>query len=259
MYRVRDYVKNSGGVACSASSTTAVSRVFDVDWHDAQALKVAVKFSAMAEKTGITVALQSSPDGSTWANAKSASAVATVAEIQTLTFPAKASTTGGDYIVLTDYSGQKWAVAVNKSGADAAPTGAVWTAIGAAFKGVANISSDTTAAQVAARFETAFNALTGFTGVFTSDDTAANGTMTMTAVHGGTNLTNPATYSANDGGAGSLAGVQTTAGSFTDLPEVVLNTAGGSDSPLWPKCRVVVITTSGDSCTASNVYVSTNN
>lgn len=91
------------------------------------------------------------------------------------------------------------------------PTGAAWTAVGASNKGLADISADTTAAQVAARAETAWNALTGFSAVITSDDTAADGTMTMTQVVRNP-ATNPVSKTYNDSGAGSATGVQTTAG-----------------------------------------------
>lgn len=94
---------------------------------------------------------------------------------------------------------------------DAAPSGAIWTALNAARKGEADISADTTAAQVAARVETALNALTGFTAAITSDDTAANGTMTLTQTIRGP-VTNPVPKNAAETGAGSIAGVETTAG-----------------------------------------------
>lgn len=95
--------------------------------------------------------------------------------------------------------------------ADAAPSGAIWTALNAARKGEADISGDTTAAQVAARVETALNALTGFTAAVTTDDSAANGTMTLTQTIRGP-VTNPVPKNAAESGAGSIAGVETTAG-----------------------------------------------
>jgi len=105
-----------------------------------------------------------------------------VAEVSTVTYETKAASDSADYTVVYDTTGQPWAVALDLTGADAEPTGATWVAIGAAFKTQADISGDTTAANVAATVETAFNSLTGFTAVITTDDTAADGTMTFTSV-----------------------------------------------------------------------------
>jgi hypothetical protein len=124
-------------------------------------------------------------------------------EKDTLTFPTKAGSTGGDYIVITDTAGLTWAAALNKSGADPAPTGAIYTAIPAGRKVNVDISGGTDAASVAALVETALNALTGFTAKIVTDDTAANGTMTLTHVSPGA-VAVPAPHNANDSGAGSI-------------------------------------------------------
>lgn len=131
--------------------------------------------------------------------------------IETLTFDTQANTGDGDYVVVYDTAGLAWAVAADKTGSSPEPTGAVWTAIPAGRKAQADISGDTTAAQVAASFETAFDGISGFTAVITSDDTAANGTMTMTNV-----LRGPVTASVvkddDDAGAGSISAATTNAG-----------------------------------------------
>lgn len=103
-------------------------------------------------------------------------------------------------------------------GADlgAEPTGAIWAAIGAAYKTQADISADTTAANVAARFELAFDGLTGFTAVVTSDDTAADGTMLMTQVNAGA-VTDASYKNADDSGAGSISVANTTPGVNSDI------------------------------------------
>lgn len=129
-------------------------------------------------------------------------------EVQTLTFPAKASATAGDYIVFYDGNGVAWAASLNKSGSDPEPTGAAWTAIPAGKKAHVDISGVATAAQVAAAVEAAIDALTGFTSVITSDDSAANGTMTLTNLVAG-QVTNPIPHNADDSGAGSITGVET--------------------------------------------------
>lgn len=131
--------------------------------------------------------------------------------IETLTFDSKANTGDGDYVVVYDTAGLAWAVAADKTGSSPAPTGAVWAAIPAGRKAQANISAATDAASVAAIFETAFDGITGFTAVITSDDSAADGTMTMTPV-----LRGPVTASVvkddDDAGAGSISAATTNAG-----------------------------------------------
>lgn len=131
------------------------------------------------------------------------------AQVQTLTFPTKAASADGDYIVITDKNGDEWAFAMDKTGAAAAtPTGAAWTAIPSARKVYYDISGGGTAASVAALAETALNALTGFSSVFTTDDSAANGTMTLSATAAGYGVA-PVGYSKDDSGAGSITGVIT--------------------------------------------------
>lgn len=93
----------------------------------------------------------------------------------------------------------------------AEPTGAIWTAIPAANKGQVDLSAGTTAAQTAAASELILNALTGFTTKITTDDTAADGTMTLTHDVVAA-VTNPSLKNADDSGAGSITSVETTAG-----------------------------------------------
>lgn len=139
-----------------------------------------------------------------------------VVEVQTLTFETKANSDTGDYIVVEDTLGIKYALAIDKTGTGSEPTGAIWSAIPSDFKAKVNISSATTAAQVAALMETAFNALRGFTAAITTDDTAADGTMTLTQVKVGP-VTDPVTKNATDAGAGGILGVETTEGVASDL------------------------------------------
>jgi hypothetical protein len=97
---------------------------------------------------------------------------------------------------------------------NAAPSGALWTAVASTRKGLVDISAATDAASVAALAETAFNALTGFTAAITTDDTAADGTITLTQVSVGP-TTDPVPKNAAESGAGSILGVQSTAGVAT--------------------------------------------
>ena len=124
-------------------------------------------------------------------------------EVVEATFETKANTDPGDYIVIPAQDGSLWAIAADVSGSDPEPTGAVWVSIPAGQKGQADLSGATTAAQVAAAFETAFNALTGFTALVTTDDTANDGTMTFTQVVRGV-TEDPEVHNADDSGAGSI-------------------------------------------------------
>jgi hypothetical protein len=145
------------------------------------------------------------------------------AEVKTLTFLAKASCVAGDFMLFYDASGVTWGVSINKSGTDAEPTAKGWTDLAAAKKAHVDISADTTAAQVAARVETALNALTGFSTAFTTDDTAADGTMILTCDSPGptaepTSHKKDAGTGASSGAGTSVVGEQTTAGYLTAEP-----------------------------------------
>lgn len=164
------------------------------------------------------------------------------AEVTTLTFPTKAGSTGGDYFVVYDTAGNGWAAALNKSGSDPAPSGAIYTALAAGRKVNVDISAATTAADVAAAVELAFDALVG--NPFTTDDSAADGTMIVSCNIRG-NTTAASVHNANDGGAGSItqsltnngvaSAVDVTANSITITShgyatgqEVQLSIGGGS-------------------------------
>ena len=94
-----------------------------------------------------------------------------------------------------------------------APVGATWTAIPADHKAQVDLTAGgaSTAAQVAAAVETAIDALTGFSAVIATDDSAADGTMLLTAAERGP-VTNPVPRDAAGSGAGTILGVQTTGG-----------------------------------------------
>lgn len=135
-------------------------------------------------------------------------------DVVTLTFPTKAGSTGGDYFVVYDMAGLAWAAALNKSGTDPVPSGAVYTAIAAGRKVNVDISGGTDAASVAALVETAFDALTG--NPFVTDDSAADGTMLVTCtLHG--NTAAPERHNANDSGNGSMGVAATTPGTASEV------------------------------------------
>lgn len=141
-----------------------------------------------------------------------------VYEVQTLTFPTLIGATASDYIVIYDKTGGAWAVALDTTGADPDPTGALWTSIPGANKIKVNISGATTAAQVATLAFAGLISLTGFSAVITLVDNA-NGTLTSTqTAYGAT--TNPIPHNADDSGAGSITGVEVTAGSAGATPTI---------------------------------------
>lgn len=130
-------------------------------------------------------------------------------EVQTVTFDTKANSTAGDHVVVYDTAGTAWGISLDITGSDAEPTASTWTAIAAANKVHVDISGATTAAQVAAAVETEFDALTGVTNVLTTDDSAADGTMTFTSVSRGA-VADPVVSDDDGAGAGSITAVVTT-------------------------------------------------
>lgn len=253
-YAVRNEILNGTSVTSVASATTAITPIIRVTDRDSKNILVSVTLSAVSETTGLTVVLQDSPDGSTFSTVKSGN-ITSVANVETLTFPTKAGATHGDYFVVYDAAGLGWAIALDKTGGGAVPSGAIYTAIPAARKAQANISTDTTAAEVAARVELAFDALTGATAALVTDDSAADGTMTFTAVAAGVNTTNAVLKNEDDSGAGSITAAQTTSGSFTATVELENNIYNGSDTAMWPLARVAIVGGAGDVATASSCLV----
>jgi hypothetical protein len=153
------------------------------------------------------------------------------AEVQTLTFLAKASCVERDFLVFYDTAGLAWGIAVNKSGTATAPTAQAWLDIPSARKAQVDISGASTAASVAALYETAMNALTGFTAKFTTDDSAADGTMLLTSDNPGP-VTDPTPFKGDAGTTAgttptgtSIIGEETTAGYLTAEPTGAIWTA----------------------------------
>ena len=112
---------------------------------------------------------------------------------------------------------------------DSAPSGAVWATIDAAKKSACDISGETTAADVAAAAELALDALAGFTALIATDDTAADGTMTLTHASRGV-VTDPVPKNEDDSGAGSITTAETTPGidsKFDSTADTISITAHG--------------------------------
>lgn len=141
--------------------------------------------------------------------------IASVKEKLTVTFPALASATAGDFFYMDDATGARWGISLNVAGTDPEPTSALWTAIAAGKKVHVDISGTTTAATVAAAVELAFDALTGVTTKLVTDDTAANGTMTFEVYTAGDYSGASAVKNADGSGAGSITKARTTYGKTT--------------------------------------------
>lgn len=134
-----------------------------------------------------------------------------VYEVQTLTLDTKANTTDGDFVVIETAAGTKYAIALDTTGGAAAePEGVIWSAVAAANKTYLDIAASTDAASVAALVATALDALTGLSAAITVLDNA-DGTITLTQLAYGP-TTNPVPKNVSEAGAGSIVGVQTTAG-----------------------------------------------
>lgn len=152
------------------------------------------------------------------------------ADVQTMTFPAKAGAADGDNIIFYDQAGGAWGISLDTTGGAAnLPNYAAWTALDPANVANVDISGATTAASVAALVETAVDALTGFTALIVTDDSAANGTMTFTQTVPGIVL---AAVPKNKTGAA--------AGTIT-----VASTTPGVDSTVNPTANTVTVAAHG--------------
>ena len=208
------YFDTSGtDIAPTAAAYTAVNA----------ARKIKTDITGLAANTDIVTAMTSALNGLTGFTAAitlsgTTTLIATMAVKAPCANPVIFAEDG--IAAATAFSGAETTAGV----ASTAPAGILWTAIAGARKGLADISGDTTAAQVAARVETALNALTGFTAAITTDDTANDGTMTLTQVVKAP-TTNPVPKDAAESGAGTITGVQTTAGVESVAPAGALWTA----------------------------------
>ena len=152
-----------------------------------------------------------------------------VAEVATVTFPSYAAFGENDYVIVTAQDGLAYAVSGVKLGGVTEPTGPLWAAIPAGRKALVDLTGLVTNIQLAAAFEVAFDALTGFTAKVVTDDTAADGTMLFTQAVRGV-VANPVPKNATDGGAGSITIAETTAGVNSDVnvtSNVISETAHG--------------------------------
>ena len=121
--------------------------------------------------------------------------VSGTSEVATFTFVETASCTSGDFAVITDTAGAKWAFAIDKTGSAPEPTSALWTAIPTANKVNVDISGATTNANVA----TAVRAgLAGLSGIGTTVTVSVSSGADVTITHVlRANVENAAVYKAD--------------------------------------------------------------
>ena len=257
MYQSINAVLHGSSVTVGGSETDApITGLLGI--QDPLNIVVDIVVESIALGTAITAKLQTAAGESGWIDSKTASLAATQRVLKA-TFDDKAGTGDGDYLVLTDAEGVDWAVAADTTGSSPEPTGAAWLAIAASHKTQADISGASDEASVAAIFETAFNSLTNFNDQFTTDDTAADGTMLFATIPVGAVDSAIDTHNANDSGAGTIVGEVDSDGSGPGITTLKLTVADSGDDtylPMRPKARVVVSTGSDDEVVISAVYVS---
>lgn len=221
---------------------TPSAKTFDTGTFEVQTLT----FEALADTDHQDLVIISAQSGTTFAIALTKP----VAAVSTLNFADIGDTDAGDYVVVYDAAGLGWAIAADLDGDDAEPTGAIWTAIAAGRKGQADLTGLTDDEDIAAAFETAFNALTGFSDAFTTDDTAADGTMIVTRDDTG-EVTASVVKNADDSGAGSIAVVETTDGVTDEEPSGALYSA--VDASRRSTCDVSAATTAAQVAAAAEL------
>jgi hypothetical protein len=209
----RNIIKNPAGVSVTASLTDLhVSRPFGLKSDREVFLKIVL--SAASQTNGITFKLKDSyNDGETYFDVGSESSISLTkktftggtAEISTITFPAFAGATQGDYVTFETEAGVKYAFWLDLDAAGTAPTGALYVA--ATNKIEVDIVTGDTAAQVAAKAVAAIGTIALVT-ILDNED----GTVTFTQTNGGA-CTDPAPKNADDSGAGSITVSVGTAGS----------------------------------------------
>lgn len=149
-----------------------------------------------------------------------------VYDVQTLTFDATANINQAEFFVLTNQAGTDYAVWFDIDANGTTPTGAAYGAVDAAIE--VDITTGQTAAQVAAAVEIAL----GATANMSFDDTAADGTMTVTQDKIGV-TTAVVWYDADStaySGGGALAVAATTVGVASNLQNKYVTFRSGSNS-----------------------------
>lgn len=172
--------------------------------------------------------------------------------VQTITYDLTANINQAEFMLLTNAAGTTWAIWFDIDAAGTEPTGAVFTGADNAIE--VDIAGADTAAQVAAKVETAIAAITDVS----TDDTAADGTMIITQDLFGavvTFLFFDADSTAYSGG-GALAVANTTVGvaSNTNSTHVTFNGAAGAFN-CWMDVASVGVDPSAAGTALSATYI----
>lgn len=158
----------------------------------------------------------------TWAALPSAvTALTGVVAQHTVTFPAVAAATEGDFAWFTNTAGTKFLAALDKDGSGVANAGALYTAVPAANRAVVDISALTTAIEVAGAVKTALEALVPFVGWTITDP--GDGTLVFLADARGAIATKFVPKNAAEGAAGSITATENVAG-VNSAVDVTANT-----------------------------------
>ncbi len=120
--------------------------------------------------------------------------------ISAITFPALAGATGGDYVVFYKWNGQAFAAALNVSGTDPEPTGAIWQSVGINQRINVDISGAVTASDVANLVSTAIQTLPQMDMTIGA---VVAGAFTVTQVRAAP-ISSSIVHNADDSGAGSI-------------------------------------------------------
>jgi len=149
-------------------------------------------------------------------------------EVATFAFSNFAGTAQADYFHLTNKTGTKFAIWLDKDANGTAPSGAVYTAAGQKIK--AGIATGDTGIAIAAKVKTAIE-LDGDWDEFAIVNNG-NGSLTITSTLLG-NLTNAATYKEDDSDSGSIGSyiVSGVASNLQNKYFVLRNTAGTVFNP----------------------------
>ena len=123
-----------------------------------------------------------------------------VIAVSSITCPAKAAATGGDYVIVYRWTGQAFAVALNVSGIDPDPTGALWLSVGMTQRVNVDISGAVTADDVANLVRTNLLALLQFDGTCSA---VVAGAFTVTQAYASPQPANISKV-ADDSGPGSI-------------------------------------------------------
>jgi hypothetical protein len=177
----------------------------------------------------------------TWEATPSAvTAVTGKVAVATVTFPAKAAATEGDFVHFADANGDGWLIALDKDGSGIANAGPVFTGVTAAHRFVVDISAATDAISVATAVKTALPI--ALDAAFTSVDNG-DGTITFTAVERGPLAVSFAPYNAAESGVGSITSADDVVGVASKF-DVSMNTITAANHGLTTG-HVVRLTISG--------------